>query len=217
VHSHQSLGLVLALAVLPLAAAIAAGHTVSGQVVGPDGKGIAEAVVFVDAPESTITGPPPTATMDQINKTFVPNVLPIAVGTEVRFPNRDQISHHVYSFSRTKTFELPLYKGESAPPVLFDKTGVVKIGCNIHDWMSAVILVLPTPHFAMTDADGRFTLTGLPPGTYTLLAWHEQSREKTADTAQRVEVPANNPELTFHLTLAEARSRPATRGSRWDQ
>jgi hypothetical protein len=65
-------------------------------------------------------------------------VLPIAVGTEVRFPNHDQIHHHVYSFSRVKSFDLPLWKGEEAPPVLFDAPGVVKVGCNIHDWMMGV-------------------------------------------------------------------------------
>jgi plastocyanin len=216
VDSLRSVIIVLALAVLPLSTALAA--AVSGRVVGADGKGIADAVVFVDAaPESAAARTPATATMDQINKTFVPHVLPVVVGTEVRFPNRDQISHHVYSFSRTKNFELPLYKGENAPPVLFDKPGVVKIGCNIHDWMSAVILVVPTPHFAVTDAEGHFKLAGLPPGNYRLLAWHEQSREKTADTAQRVQVAGSDLELTFQLSLSDDRSRPAMRGSRWDQ
>src|SRR5262249_885518 len=217
VHQRRSLGLVFALAMLPLGTTVAAGQTVSGQVLGPDGKGIADAVVFVDAPVVTSPSRPvDDATMDQINKTFAPHVLPILVGTEVRFPNRDQISHHVYSFSRAKSFELPLYKGENAPPVLFDKPGVVKIGCNIHDWMSAIILVLPTRHFAMTDADGRFKLTGMPPGAYSLVAWHEQAREKTADTAQHIEVAASDLDLTFHLSLADARTRPAMRGSRWD-
>jgi plastocyanin len=191
--------------------------TISGRVVDPDGKGISQAIVFVDTPAAAPSTSQPTAIMDQINKTFVPGVLPVVVGTEVRFPNRDQISHHVYSFSRTKSFELPLYKGEDAPPVLFDKPGVVKIGCNIHDWMSAIILVLPNAHFAKTDADGRFTLPGLKPGAYSLVAWHPQSREKVADTAQRVQLAASDIELTFHLSLVDERSRPAMRGSRWDQ
>lgn len=192
--------------------------TISGRVVDAEGKGIPQAIVFVDTPAAAGTpASKPTAIMDQINKTFVPGVLPIVVGTEVRFPNRDQISHHVYSFSRTKTFELPLYKGEDAPPVLFDKAGVVKIGCNIHDWMSAIILVLPNTHFTTTDADGRFTLSGLQPGAYSLMAWHPQSRDKVADIAQKVQLTASNVELTFHLSLADERSRPAMRGSRWDQ
>ncbi|HJY37209.1 MAG TPA: methylamine utilization protein, partial [Steroidobacteraceae bacterium] len=155
-------------------------RTVSGQVVGQDGKPIANAVVFVQEPASlqpAASSAP--AIMDQFNKTFVPEMLPIAVGTQVRFPNRDQIRHHVYSFSRPKRFELPLYKGEDAPPVLFDKPGVVKIGCNIHDWMSAIILVLPNDRFAVTKDDGTFSLPGLDSGQYTITAWHAQSRDKT--------------------------------------
>jgi plastocyanin len=175
----------------------AVARTVSGQVVGQDGKPIANAVVFVQEPAAVSPAAASPAIMDQFNKTFVPEMLPIAVGTQVRFPNRDQIRHHVYSFSRPKRFELPLYKGEDAPPVLFDKPGVVKIGCNIHDWMSAIILVLPNGRFAVTKEDG--------------------TREKTEDVAQRVAVLDHDPQLTFKLSLAPARSRPATRGARWDQ
>jgi plastocyanin len=190
--------------------------SIAGRVTGADGKGIAEAVVFVQSPESdqSFGGTKPMATMDQIEKTFVPGLLPIVVGSRVRFPNHDQIHHHVYSFSRTKSFELPLYKGEDAPPVHFDKLGVVKVGCNIHDWMSAVILVLPSPYFAQTDAEGRFALVGLPHGKYTVVAWHELSKSKPEDTAQTVDVGANAAEANFKLTLGAARARPAVRGSR---
>ena len=207
------------LALLAIAAASsAAARTVTGQVLGQDGKPIANAVVFVQEPaalQSAAAASP--AIMDQFNKTFVPEMLPIAVGTQVRFPNRDQIRHHVYSFSRPKRFELPLYKGEDAPPVLFDKPGVVKIGCNIHDWMSAVILVLPNDHFAVTKEDGTFSLPGLDAGQYTIAAWHAQSRDKTEDLAQHVTLADQDSQLTFKLSLAPARSRPATRGARWDE
>ncbi|HKU16249.1 MAG TPA: hypothetical protein VJQ52_17785 [Steroidobacteraceae bacterium] len=207
---------VLGLAALIAASSVAA-RTVSGQVVGQDGKPIAQAVVFVEEPAAAPAASAPTAVMDQFNKTFVPEMLPIVVGTQVRFPNRDQIRHHVYSFSRPKRFELPLYKGEDAPPVLFDKPGVVKIGCNIHDWMSAIILVLPNARFAVTKDDGTFSLDGLDPGAYTITAWHAQSRDKTEDVAQHVEIAATDPQLTFKLALAPLRPRPATRGARWDQ
>ena len=199
-------------------ASTAAARTISGQVLGPDGKPIANAVVFVQEPASLHPAAASTpAIMDQFNKTFVPEMLPITVGTQVRFPNRDQIRHHVYSFSRPKRFELPLYKGEDAPPVLFDKPGVVKIGCNIHDWMSAIILVLPNDHFAVTKEDGTFTLPNLDAGAYTITAWHAQSRDKTEDVAQHITIANQDSQLSFKLSLAPARSRPATRGARWDE
>jgi plastocyanin len=218
----QALKLLLAmLGTAALAVAMpsgAAARTVTGQVLGQDGKPVANAVVFVQEPASLQAAAASTsAIMDQFNKTFVPEMLPVAVGTQVRFPNRDQIRHHVYSFSRPKRFELPLYKGEDAPPVVFDKPGVVKIGCNIHDWMSAIILVLPNDRFAVTKEDGTFSLPALDAGKYTITAWHAQSKEKTEDIAQRVEIGGSDPQLTFKLSLAPVRARPATRGARWDQ
>jgi plastocyanin len=204
----------LACVFLPVTAVSAAdASSISGRVVGADGKGISEAVVFVETPV-----PPAVAnaqaTMDQIDKAFVPGLLPIVVGTRVVFPNHDQIHHHVYSFSRTKSFELPLYKGLDAPPVMFDKVGVVKVGCNIHDWMSAIILVLPTPYFAVTDGEGRFALSDLPNGTYKLAAWHAQSKAKPEDTIQSIAVNGNGAQANFTLALAPARPRPAMHGVR---
>jgi plastocyanin len=201
---------------LALLYAPASGATITGRVVGADGKGIAQAVVFVQAlPAGTsLPGQTQRVVMDQIHKTFVPAVLPVTVGSEVHFPNNDQIHHHVYSFSRTKSFELPLYKGEAASPVLFDKAGVVKIGCNIHDWMAAVILVVPTPFFAVTNETGEFTLSGLPPGTYPLVCWHELSHSKIEETAQQIRVEKDIGEVTFSLSLAPARARLPVQGVR---
>ena len=209
-------GLLFFLVHLALLHAPACGATVTGRVVGADGKGIAEAVVFVQAlPAGTSPpGQPQRAVMDQVHKTFVPVVLPVTVGSEVHFPNNDQIHHHVYSFSRTKTFELPLYKGEAASPVLFDKVGVVKIGCNIHDWMAAVILVVPTPFYAVTNDAGEFTLSGLPPGAYPLACWHELSQSKVEETTQQIRVENDTAAVTFTLSLAPARARLPVRGVR---
>jgi plastocyanin len=197
-------------------ATAAADAAVTGRVLDAHGKGVPDAVVFVQAPAGEPASAAHAAKMDQVDKTFVPGVLPIVVGTRVTFPNRDQIHHHVYSFSRTKSFELPLYKGTDAEPVLFDKPGVVKVACNIHDWMSAIILVLPTTHFAVTDANGAFTLSGLPDGAYQLAAWHERSRLKVETTAQPVRIGGEPTPVTFTLPLNAARARPAMRGARKD-
>jgi hypothetical protein len=188
---------------------------VAGRVVDRSGGGIADAVVFVQSLPAGVTVPPGprTAVMDQIDEEFVPRVLTIPVGTETRFPNHDQIHHHVYSFSRTKTFEIPLYKGETAAPVLFDQPGAVKLGCNIHDWMSGVILVVPTPYFARTDASGAFTLSGLPPGSHSVAAWHERSRTPVPATVQSVAVSEATAPIAFTLDLAAPRAR-AARGRR---
>ncbi len=190
---------------------------VRGRVVGHDGTGVAGAVVFLRAP----TSPPPPGTppreavMDQIDKQFVPHVLPIAVGTEVRFPNYDQIHHHVYSFSRVKSFDLPLSKGTEAEPVLFDKPGVVKVGCNIHDWMMGVILVVPSPVFATTDDGGAFALHDVPTGDVTIGAWHEASETPLDEATQRLAVGASGlADLTFTLAVAPERARPAMHGAR---
>jgi plastocyanin len=193
-------------------AAVCNAATVSGRVTTPDGKPIADAVVFVQESSPSDAAAARAATMDQVDKTFVPGLLPVVAGTRVHFPNHDQIQHHVYSFSRTKTFELPLYKGRDAAPVLFDKVGVVKVGCNIHDWMSAIILVLPTPWFAKTGADGAFTIEGLPAGKHSLVAWHELSKQKPEDTAQSVE--GDSLAMRFTLTLGAPRARPAMHGTR---
>ena len=116
-----------------------------------------------------------TAIMDQKNRMFVPHVLPVQTGTAVSFPNSDDIHHQVYSFSRAKTFQLPLYKGTPGNAIVFDKPGIVTLGCNIHDRMSAYIVVVDTPWFAVED-DGRVVLSGLRAGDYDLHVWHPDAR-----------------------------------------
>ena len=205
-----------ALTLTVLCAAVCRAGEIRGRVTDPEGDAIEEAVVFVQKIPKGAAKPAarPTAVMDQVHQEFVPHVLPVVVGTEVSFPNHDQIHHHVYSFSRTQTFEIPLYKGEEAPPVLFDKVGAVKLGCNIHDWMSAVILVVPTPYFAVTGADGSFTIADVPPGTYSLAAWHEGSKQKVEDTAQSVQVGAGSAEVSFSLAVSPPPVRLPVHGLR---
>ncbi len=114
-----------------------------------------------------------TVVMDQIHMQFVPNVLVIQTGSAVDFPNSDQIRHQVYSFSAAKSFELSLYAGRKYPPVVFDRAGLVTVGCNIHDNMIGYIYVTDSPFFGRTDSTGHFLLQGLPAGGYTVTVWHQ--------------------------------------------
>lgn len=116
--------------------------------------------------------------MDQKNRMFIPHVLPVQTGTAVQFPNSDDVRHHVYSFSPAKPFQLPLYKGTPANPEVFDRAGVVTLGCNIHDQMSAFIVVVDTPYFEKTPVGGRATLRVLNGGRYTVRVWYPDMREE---------------------------------------
>ena len=112
--------------------------------------------------------------VSQENFQFRPGTLAIQRGAKVEFPNLDDDYHHVFSYSKTKEFDIGRYrKGEKPPAITFDKTGVVKVGCEIHDHMRAVILVLDTPHFCKSDSAGKYRLAvkDVPPGKYTLKAW----------------------------------------------
>lgn len=113
--------------------------------------------------------------IQQLDREFVPYLTIVQTNTPVSFPNRDPIQHHVYSFSPAKPFEIKLYSGNS-PEILFDQPGVVALGCNIHDWMIGYVVVVPTPHFARTDAQGLARLRELPGGGYELRVFHPNQR-----------------------------------------
>lgn len=118
---------------------------------------------------------PAQGVMDQRNKQFAPTVLAVHSGTAVKFPNSDNIRHHVYSFSLAKRFELRLYQGTPSEPVVFDKPGVVVLGCNIHDWMLGYVYVTDDAWFAVSDEAGKLQIDNLPAGTYQATLWHPQS------------------------------------------
>ncbi len=143
----------------------------------PNGRALGGAVVYALPLDGRRLPPPAAAVMDQRDRRFVPQVLPVQTGATVSFPNSDSISHHVYSFSPARRFELYLPKGETkaasrARQVVFDRAGVAALGCNIHDWMLAYILVVDTHWFAKTDEQGKATLDDLPPGRYRVVVWH---------------------------------------------
>ena len=184
----------------------------TASVTDEGGKPVADAVVFVYDLKGKFAPPGEPAVMDQVDRELMPHVLPVLVGSKVRFPNKDNIHHHLYSFSPAKTFELPLYKGEPADPVLFDKPGVVKLGCNIHDWMSGIILVLPNPYFALTGPDGTAVLKDLPKSTELEVAvFHERQRGSVDDTKKPIHFETKNAgRLSFKLSLKadHAKKRP---------
>ncbi|MCX6938478.1 MAG: methylamine utilization protein [Verrucomicrobia bacterium] len=132
------------------------------------------------------------AKISQIKQEYSPYVTAVRTGTPVEFPNLDTIQHHIYSVSKPKRFEIPLYEPGRSEVVTFDQPGLVVIGCNIHDWMSAYVLVLDTPWFGKTTADGRVSLADLPSGRYRLELWHPRvskplSREVTLGTTSGAE------------------------------
>lgn len=140
-----------------------------------DGAAVSGAVVLVDTGQPA--DPVPTALIDQIDMQFTPQVLVVPPGTEVSFPNSDDVRHHVYSFSPAKRFELRLFKGSEAPPVLFDQSGAVVLGCNIHDQMRGYILVAGQAVHAFSDADGLVEVAGLPEGDWPVAVWHPRLQD----------------------------------------
>jgi plastocyanin len=180
--------------ILGIALAGVAAHAAELHVAVKDhrGKNVADAVVLavaVDPRNAQHSHPPPDA-VDQVDKQFVPYVKPIFVGSTVHFPNSDNIRHQVYSFSAAKKFELPLYAGTNAPPVVFDKPGVVVLGCNIHDWMIGYIYVSETPFFAKTGPLGTVAITDMPPGEYSVRIWHPSMDRAEETTTRQINVSA---------------------------
>jgi len=157
-----------------------------------------------------------TAVMDQRQKQFVPNILLIQTGTGVDFPNSDQIEHQVYSFSQAKTFQLSLYAGHKYPPIVFDRAGLVVLGCNIHDQMIGYIYVTDSPFFARSNESGQWSVHDLPAGTYRLTAWHPRIQEGNGTLQMPVTVTEDAPATAvFHLSQPLKPSRDHSGDKRW--
>lgn len=195
----SALASVLALACL-LGQAPAMAASLGVQVLSSAGQALEHAAVFLESREARSASKPMKAVeVQQIDKRFDPLVSIVTTGTELHFPNRDKVRHHVYSFSAPKAFELKLYTGTPSKPVLFDKPGIVVLGCNIHDRMMAWVVVVDTPHFARTGADGHASLRDVPPGSYRLRVWHPELPPGSPATDSAIVVPAGAMSTTVRL------------------
>ena len=167
-------GLVIAGAVCLAAVGAAAQNDriVKGTVtLPPDSGSVKDVVVYIEGTVGTPTAS--KASFDQKNMTFIPHVLPVAVGSSVEFRNSDDVLHNVFSNSTTQRFDVGMFGRGEARSVTVDKPGIVELRCNVHPTMHAFIVVLANNYFATPDEHGNYQITGLPAGRYKLRAWHE--------------------------------------------
>lgn len=193
---------------LPL---LAHGADVSFTITDVNKQPVADAVVVLRPLEGAIPPATPGATLEieQRNTQFNPFVTVMRTGSAVRLPNHEtKIAHHVYSTSAPKPFEFPLYKPGKAETVVFDKPGLVVLGCNIHDSMVAYVLVVDTPWFAKTPVSGNATLSGVTPGRWRAEVWHPLLKEgvkggEAVPLQREVTIAAGTaaPNLAFSLSL----------------
>lgn len=180
------------LVLLGLAPHTAAAGTIAGQVTSRLVKDTRDTVVYIDRIEGkTFTPPTEPMVIDQINKEFVPHVLPILVGSRVTFRNSDVLFHNVRTVrGRKSLFNLATPAG--GPPITktFHEPGEVALLCNIHPEMAAYIIVLETPYAAVTDEQGHYEMVGIPEGTYRLSTWHEKLKPASTTVTVQGEEPA---------------------------
>ena len=170
------------------------------SIVAPDALAVEDAVVeLLPLNADAAVSSSGQKEMSQQDRTFIPFVLTVPKGTRVNFPNLDRTRHHVYSFSEPKPFELKLYVGTPQEPVLFDKPGIVALGCNIHDYMQAFIYVSDSSHARVTDSEGQASFTGLHAGNYRLRVWHPWQNGELLETA--LTLPAENRLLKYQIDI----------------
>jgi len=194
------------LASLGMASSLAAG-TVTGRVEmlekgGKKASDLSEAVVRIEGVK--VRPKPVSVEVRMKGKTFVPHMVAVPVGGRVTFPHDDSIFHNAFSVSGDNRFDLELYKKPTARAQTFEHAGIVRVYCNIHPQMSAIVLVHDNPFFTMAGRDGRYSLGGVPAGTYTVTAWHERGEEASVE----VVVPAEG-QAVANLTLDASSYRRA--------
>ena len=184
--------------------ATARAGAVEVRVTDAAGKPLANAVVFLESREAkAAVKPGPAAEIAQADRQFVPPVTVVPVGTAVSFPNRDTVRHHVYSFSAVKKLEIKLYVGTPAAPVVFDQPGIAVLGCNIHDNMAAWVVIVETPWFGQSAADGRVAWPQVPAGSYRLRSWHPSLAPGAPAADQPLQVGAAALQVAIKLAGAQ--------------
>lgn len=163
---------------LLLAVPIISQAEVSIRISDQSGEPFADTTAVLTPLFETEASAPQDSQIDQINEQFVPRVKVVQTGANIFFPNQDQIRHHVYSFSEAKQFDIPLYSGTPSEPIQFNQSGLVVLGCNIHDQMRGYILISDSPFFGVSDESGNLTIELDVPGDYELRIWNpEQDRQ----------------------------------------
>ena len=197
--SMRALVVVLITSASALTALPARAGTVRGLVEVIEKKGrrapdVSDVVVWVEGP--SVRPRPLTATMTMRGKAFEPRLLVVPVGGTVAFPNEDPILHNAFSLSAENRFDLDLYKKPTSRSYTFERPGIVRVYCNIHPQMSALVVVRDSPFWAQSDANGRYSIADVPAGTWVVKVWHERAGE----IERRVTVPESG-EVAIDLTL----------------
>jgi len=155
--------------------------------------------------------------MEQKNKHFKPHVMAVPVGATVDFPNNDPIFHNVFSNYDGQQFDVNLYRPNTSRKVVFKSPGIVRVFCNIHPTMSAVIAVLDTPWFDVTGVSGDFEIRGVPPGNYTLHVFHERATYETLHALVQPITLDNTAPRVLHIRISETGYIPAPHKNKWDK
>lgn len=174
-------------------------------------------VVWLTSSEQPEHAPRKHAEMIQRDKKFSPHVLPIQIGTSVDFPNLDPIFHNAFSNYEGQIFDVALYPPGSSRTVLFDRPGIVRVFCNIHASMSAIIVVVNSSYFTMTDGDGHYSLGNVSPGAYQIHFFHERATPETLARLTQNIVVRNDPESLALATISEAGYLPVTHKNKYGQ
>jgi plastocyanin len=167
-------------------------------------------LAYIDGLQAAVT--PSAVTIQMRHKTFVPRIVAVVVGSTVHFPNLDPIHHNVFSVSRGNRFDLDLYKRPGSRSATLTQAGIVRVYCNIHPQMTAIVLVRDNPYFAWVAPDGTFVLENVPAGRHRVTVWNDRSPEVSAD----VVVPESG-RVRVELTLDASRYRPAPHKNKYGQ